>query len=85
MPSLLVPDLPMDLYRQIEKRSEAEHLPMDETVLRLLQNGLSQPATPPKKDQRTQQEILDNILRNRITPPPGTPDSVEMLREDRNR
>ena len=40
---------------------------------------------PPALPTRTQREILDEIIRNRITPAPGTPDSVEMLREDRER
>jgi hypothetical protein len=29
--------------------------------------------------------ILDHIAANRVTPPPGTPDSTDMLREDRER
>jgi ParB-like chromosome segregation protein Spo0J len=37
------------------------------------------------KDTRTYEEILASIERNRWTPPPGTPSSLEMIREDRDR
>lgn len=35
-------------------------------------------------DGRSVEEILDSIDRNRWTPPPGTPSTLELLREDRD-
>lgn len=40
---------------------------------------------PDNDDPRTLSEIQDSIERHRITPQPGTPTSLEMLREDRDR
>jgi len=40
---------------------------------------------PRPYDPRTPQEILDSIDRNMWTPPPGSPSTLEMLREDRDR
>lgn len=90
MPELVLSDVPDDLYRRIEQLAATDRLPVPEATLRLLreavgrmpsEGGSADPTTP----ARTQREILDEIIRNRITPAPGTPDSVEMLREDRNR
>ena len=38
-----------------------------------------------KKDQRTVQEINESIRRHRWTPPLGSPSTLEMIREDRDR
>lgn len=40
------------------------------------------PPTPP--DNRTYEEVLASIERNRWTPPPGAKTSLELLREDRD-
>lgn len=40
---------------------------------------------PRAYDPRTPQEILDSIDRNMWTPPPGTPSTLAMIREDRDR
>jgi hypothetical protein len=37
------------------------------------------------KDTRSREEVLESIKRNRWTPPPGAPSTLEMLREDRDR
>ena len=37
------------------------------------------------KDTRSREEVLESINRNRWTPPPGAPSTLEMLREDRDR
>ncbi len=36
------------------------------------------------KDKRSVEEILASIDRHMWTPPPGTPSTLEMLREDRD-
>ena len=43
------------------------------------------PALDPAAEAARVRVILDRIAANRVTPPPGTPDSTEMLREDRER
>jgi hypothetical protein len=48
----------------------------DERIKRLL--------TVPK-DNRSVKEILESIDRHRFTPPPGSPSTLELLREDRDR
>ncbi len=40
------------------------------------------PPAPP--DNRTYEEVLASIERNRWTPPPGAKTSLELLREDRD-
>ena len=37
------------------------------------------------KDPRTVEEIMESVKRNRIIPPPLTPSTLELLREDRDR
>ena len=36
------------------------------------------------KDARTVQEILDSLDQHMWTPPPGSPSTLELLREDRD-
>lgn len=52
---------------------------IDEAVERRLQEILK------PKDTRSVEEILESIDRHRYTPPPGTPSTLELLREDRDR
>ncbi len=37
------------------------------------------------KDNRTLDELLASIDQHRFVPPPGTPSTLELLREDRDR
>jgi hypothetical protein len=37
-----------------------------------------------KADPRSLEEIFDSIDRHRWTPPPGSPSTLELLREDRD-
>lgn len=37
------------------------------------------------EDSRTLEEVLESIRQHRWTPPPGTPSTLELLREDRDR
>lgn len=40
---------------------------------------------PRPTDPRTIREVLDSIDRNMWTPPPGSPSTLQLLREDRDR
>jgi antitoxin FitA len=82
VPDLHLESVPEELYRRIEQLAAAEHVPLTEEALRLLQDAVTR---KPAHSARSQREILDNIVRNRYAPIPGTPDSVELLREDRRR
>jgi hypothetical protein len=83
-------DVPDDLYHGIEQLAARDQLPLPEEALRLLREAVTAKqgsgvvgASP--QPTRSQREILGEILRGRFTPTPGTPDSVEMIREDRDR
>jgi hypothetical protein len=52
---------------------------IDEAIDRRLQEILK------PKDTRSVEEILESIDRHIYTPPPGTPSTLELLREDRDR
>jgi hypothetical protein len=41
--------------------------------------------SPDTRDARSLNEIFASIERNRWTPPPGTPEPAQMIREDRDR
>jgi hypothetical protein len=60
----------------------AEQIPLTEETLRLFRQavGMSRPTSRANVVQ-----LLEEIRRNQITPVAGTPDSVELLREDRDR
>lgn len=71
-----------DLLQRIERLAERARQTPEETILQLLEE-----AVPRERAEERHRvcEILDRIRRNPIVPTPGTPDSVELLREDRNR
>ena len=76
MASERIGDMTMDeLVSVIQREVRARQLE-DERIKRLL--------TMPE-DNRTLEEILDSIRRHRFTPPPGSPSTLELLREDRDR
>ncbi len=89
MPVLHLENVPDELFRQLERLAASDNLPPGEKAVRLLAEAvagkLRSPNAPSVSPTGTQREILNRILRNRATPPPGTPDSVELLREDRER
>ena len=76
MASERVGDMTMDeLVSVIQHEINVRHQE-DERIKRLV--------TLPK-DNRSVKEILDSIDRHRFTPPPGSPTTLELLREDRDR
>ena len=81
MATLVVHDVPDELYRRLEERARAAGRSIDDEVLQVLTNTVA-----PASDSRTPAEILDDIgrRRERNPLPPGGPDSVELLREDRS-
>jgi hypothetical protein len=76
MASERIGDMTMaELVAMIQREVRARQLE-DERIKRLL--------TIPK-DPRTVKEILASIEEHMWTPPPGSPSTLELLREDRDR
>lgn len=82
MPRLHLDDVPEELYRSIEELAVADRVPVGEETLRLLRQAvqLKQPFS-----RENVGRLLEEMRRNQIVPRQGTPDSIELLREDRNR
>jgi hypothetical protein len=79
-------NVPDDLFRRIKELAEADRVPVAEETVQLLKQAvlLKQPARG-RPDRSGVLAILDQLRRNPIVPAPGTPDSVDLLREDRSR
>jgi antitoxin FitA len=82
MPVLHLDNVPEELYGRIEELAAAERIPLREETLRLLRQAVEM--NPPTSRENVAL-LLEEMRRNRITPVAGTPDSVELLREDRGR
>jgi hypothetical protein len=82
MAVLHVDNVPEDLLRRIERLAKRERQTPEDTIVQLLEQAVPRDMSEARKRVR---DILDRIRQNPIVPTPGTPDSVELLREDRNR
>ena len=82
MPVLHLADVPDELYRRIEQLAAADRLPLGEETLRLLRQAVNLNSPVARANVLP---LLEEIRRNRIMPAPGSPDSTELLREDRRR
>lgn len=83
MPTLHVRNMPDELYNQLQQRAEAEHRSLNAEVVLLLEQSLAA-----DKARATQADLLGRMRRHRQAFRPadiGAPDSVELLREDRER
>jgi plasmid stability protein len=80
MPILHVRNVPQELYEQIQRRAESEQRSISAEVVNLLRAALDEAEQP-------QARVLERIRRRRFYRPAdaGTPDSVVLLREDRER
>lgn len=73
-------DVPVEVFERLEQLATAHHTtPEAEAVALLHHLLLAQPS------YRSQAELLAELRRRSFTPPPGTPDSVALLAEDRGR
>jgi plasmid stability protein len=80
MPVLHLQDVPLDLYQRLQRLAAAHQRTPEGEALALLQEHLR--AAPPGPSQA---ELLADLKRRSFRLPPGTPDSVDLLREDRER
>ena len=80
MPILHVRNVPEELYERIQQRAQSQHRSISAEVLSLLREAL-------EASERPQARVLGDIRRRRFYRPAeaGAPDSVELLREDRER
>ncbi len=80
MPTLHVPDVPAEVYQRLLRLAAAHQRTPEAEALALLQMQLGLTPGGP-----SQTELLAELKRRGFMPPPGTPDSVELVREDRER
>ena len=86
MATLYVREVPEELYAALRERADAEGRSISAEAVSLLKQALERDAEERRRRQahmaalKRMQEISDSI-----TLPPGYPDSVELLREDRAR
>ena len=80
MPTLHVRSVPEDLYDQLQALAQTRQRSLSAQVIALLERALADEYT-----RQAQGELLAAIRRRRFVPPEGTPDSTQLLREDRSR
>ncbi|MBI3828696.1 MAG: hypothetical protein HY291_04225 [Planctomycetes bacterium] len=80
MSVLQVNNVPDELLERIRLRARTERRTLEEEVVLLLQRALDE-----MRRREDVSSVLSSIDRHRIKLPPGSPDSVELLRADRDR
>jgi plasmid stability protein len=80
MPVLHLDDVPSDVYERLRQLAADHGRPLQAEAIDLMRHALRSVAAG-----RSQAELLADLRRHSFTPPAGTPDSVELLREDRGR
>ena len=80
MSTLHVRSVPEDLYEQLQALAQTRQRSLSAQVIALLERALADEYT-----RQAQGELLAAIRRRRFVPPAGSPDSVLLLREDRER
>jgi plasmid stability protein len=80
MPTLHVRNVPEEIYQQIRLQAATKNRSLSAEVIVLLQRALIE-------TERNQSEVLAGIRRRRFFRPAeaGAPDSLTLLREDRER
>jgi plasmid stability protein len=80
MAELTISNIPLPTYQRLRQLAAAHDRSEEHEALAILQEALAEvPA------RGSQADLLAELLRRSFVPPPGTPDSVELLREDRGR
>ncbi len=80
MPILHVRNVPDELYVRLKERARSENRSLSAEIITLLEIALQE-----RDRQRLDRELLASIRGRRWSPPEHTPDSVKLLREDRER
>jgi plasmid stability protein len=80
MAVLYLEQVPTDIYERLRRLAKAHNRTVEAEAVALLDREVRGPA-----DGRSQGDLLADLRRRSFTPPAGTRDSVELLREDRGR
>jgi plasmid stability protein len=80
MPVLHIEEVPADLYDRLRRRAAARGRELKVEVLDLLERALAE-----EDASSVHTAALADLRAQRWSPPPGTLDSVALLREDRDR
>lgn len=80
MPVLHLDNVPGEVYDRLRQLAAEHNHSVEAEAVGLLQRGVRSDSAV-----RSQAALLDELRRRSFTPPPGTPDSVDWLREDRSR
>ena len=83
MPDLIIRNVPQPVLGALEALAEADQVPLEEEARRLLARAVRLPADASAKAGKALNQI--ERFRRGLALPPGSPDSVELLREDRAR
>ena len=81
MPVLHIEEVPADLYDRLRRRAAVRSRELKVEVLDLLERALA----TEEESRAAHAAALADLRGQRWSPPPGTPDSVALLREDRDR
>lgn len=82
MAALHLQNVPEDLVQRIKRLAARVRQTPEELIVHILEDAVPREGT---EQRRRVPEILDRIRQNPIVSTPGTPDSVELLREARER
>ena len=74
-----------EILQRIEQLPEAERLLLEQQLADAWRKRQALDARPQEQPHRSQDELLADLRRRSYTPPVGTPESVELLRQDRQR
>jgi hypothetical protein len=80
MPVLYLENVPDELYKRLERLAERRRETPAAEALHLLEKAVAS-----AEEAEKVHAMLEEVRRTRYPLAPGTPDSVEMLREDRAR
>jgi plasmid stability protein len=80
MATLYIRNVPEDLVERIRDLAQSHSRSLSAEVILLLYQALEQ-----EENRQRQGKLLADIRRQRVTLPAGAPNSVALLREDRQR
>lgn len=80
MPNLYVRGVPEHLYMALKARARAANRSLSAEIITLLASVLHE-----RDGQATDAELLASIRHRRWSPPDDAPNSLDLLREDRQR
>ena len=80
MNTLHVRSVPESLYQRLQELAHSRNRSLSAQVVTMLSRAVEE-----EEHLGEQAQLLASIRRRRFTPPSGSPDSLELLREDRER